>query len=48
MRIEKKGSNYVVLFNSGAIRHFFGSETDFEKWLERTKKKTLCKIRLLL
>lgn len=39
MKIEKRGSNYTVLFESGAIRHFFGSEVNFEKWLERTKEK---------
>ena len=39
MRIEKKGNNYTVLFESGAIRHFFGSEVDFKKWLARMNAK---------
>ena len=38
-KIERRGNNYTVLFESGAIRHFFGSEADFKKWLERTEKK---------
>lgn len=39
MRIEKKGNNYTVLFDSGAIRHFFGSEVDFKEWLARMSAK---------
>ena len=39
MIVKRSGNNYTVLFESGAIRHFFGSEADFKKWLERTEKK---------
>lgn len=39
MRIEKKGNNYTVLFDSGAIRHFFGSEVDFKEWLTKMNAK---------
>lgn len=38
-KIERRGNNYTVLFEGGAIRHFFGSEADFKSWLERTEKK---------
>lgn len=38
-KIKRKGNNYTVLFKGGAIRHFFGSEIDFKKWLTRTEKK---------
>lgn len=38
-KIERRGNNYTVLFEGGAIRHFFGSEVDFKEWLERTEKK---------
>ena len=38
-KIERRGINYTVLFESVAIRHFFGSEIDFKEWLKRTEKK---------
>ena len=31
MIVKRSGNNYTVLFESGAIRHFFGSESDFKK-----------------
>ena len=36
---EKKKKKKTVLYESGAKKHYIGSEVDFKEWLERTEKK---------
>ena len=39
IKIEKHGCNYIVGFKGGAVRHFCGSEIEFQAWLEKKTKK---------
>lgn len=39
VKIERHGCNYIVGFEGGAVRHFCGSEAEFQVWLEKKIRK---------
>lgn len=39
VKIERHGCNYTIGFEGGAVRHFCGSEVEFQAWLEKKIKK---------
>lgn len=33
--IKRNGMNYTVGFETGAVRHFYGTEEEFQVWVSR-------------